>query len=143
MLCELVLAVVTVFAADLSPAAAQPFKVIVHRDNPATSISRAELSAMFMRRDRRWPHGVDVSPVDQRATSKIREAFSRAVHDHSVAFVVRYWHRVVFSGRGIPPQIAGSDAEVITFVAASRGAVGYVSGDTALPPGVKTLRVVE
>jgi ABC-type phosphate transport system substrate-binding protein len=143
MLCELVLAVVTLFAADMRPAAAEPFKVIAHRDNPAASISRAELSAMFMRRSRRWPHGVDVLPVDQKATSSVRDHFSARVHDHSVAFVIRYWHRVVFSGRGVPPPVAGSDAEVMTFVGANRGGVGYVSSAAQLPPGVKVLRVVE
>lgn len=141
MFCELVLAVVTLVAADIRPAAAEPFRVIVHRDNPAVSISRAELSAMFMKRSRRWKHGSDVVPVDQKTTSKVREEFSRRVHDHSVAFVIRYWHRVVFSGRGVPPQIAGSDAEVMTFVAANRGGVGYVSPDAALPAGVRVLRV--
>ena len=43
--------------------------------------------------------------------------------------VANYWQRQIFSGRGTPPPIKESDAEVIAFVAANPGAIGYVSAD--------------
>ena len=46
----------------------------------------------------------------------------------------------MFSGRDVPPAIAKSDAEVLAFVRANRGAVGYVTAGADLA-GVKVLAV--
>ena len=141
MFCELVLAVAALLPADTRPAGAFPFQVIVHRENPVAAISRAELSAVFMKRNPRWRHGPEVVPVDQQPTSAVREAFSAGVHETSVAFVIRYWHRVLFSGRGVPPAIVRRDSDVIDFVAQRRGAIGYVSATATIPTDVKVIAV--
>ena len=117
------------------------FHVIVTRANAATSLTEAEVSAMFMKRMRSWPDGSDVAPVDQRAGSRVRESFSEEIHGKSVRYVIRYWHRLIFSGRGIPPRELESDAEVLAFVAANRGAIGYVNAGAALPDDVQVLTV--
>lgn len=144
MLCELVLAVTAILTADARASSAElPFQVIVNAANPITSVRRADLSAMLMKRNRRWSDGTAVVPVDQPPASRVREAFSRAVHEKSVAFTVRYWQRLLFSGRGVPPDIAGNDGAVIAVVASRRGAIGYVSRGTSLPAGVKAIAVHE
>lgn len=128
--------------ADARPAPTSlPFHVVVNRDNPVDSVSRKELSAIFMRRTRSWPDGVDILPVDQPARSALREDFSRAIHGKSVAFVTRYWQRVIFSGRGIPPVEEATDAAVLELVGRDRGAVGYVDAATPLAAGVKAIAV--
>ncbi|HUP46909.1 MAG TPA: substrate-binding domain-containing protein [Thermoanaerobaculia bacterium] len=117
------------------------FHVIVNRANAATSLTEAEVSAMFMKRLRSWPDGSDVAPVDQRAGSRVRESFSEEIHGKSVRYVIRYWHRLIFSGRGIPPRELESDEDVLAFVAANRGAIGYVNAGAALPDDVQVLAV--
>ncbi|HEX2060235.1 MAG TPA: hypothetical protein VHK90_05805, partial [Thermoanaerobaculia bacterium] len=112
------------------PAADLPFQVIVHRANPVSSLSRSELSAIFMRRTRSWPGGAEIVPVEPFARSPLRERFSRAIHGKSVAFVIRYWQRVIFAGRGIPPQELPSDAAVLELVKNHRGAIGYIARQT-------------
>lgn len=143
MLCELALvAMMLLSAANAPPARADVrFQVVVHRSNPVVSLSRAQLSALFMRRTRRWPDGTDVRPVEPPARSRTREEFSRAIHGKSLAYVTRYWHRVIFAGRGVPPDDLESDAAVLEFVKSQRGAIGYVDAET--PPGddVKILAV--
>ncbi len=142
-------ALILAAASFLSPAAANaqpaqadlPFQVVVNRDNPVDSIPRKELSAIFMRRTRSWPDGEDILPIDSPARSALREDFSRTIHGKSVAFVTRYWQRVIFSGRGIPPVEAASDAAVLELVARNRGAVGYVDAATPLGAGVKAIAV--
>jgi len=142
MLSELALvAMILLSAADPPPARADVrFQVVVHRSNPVSSLSRAELSALFMRRTRRWPDGTDAHPVEP-PRSRVREEFSRAIHGKSLAYVTRYWHRVIFAGRGVPPDELASDAAVIELVKNQRGAIGYIDGDT--PPGddVKVIAV--
>lgn len=117
------------------------FRVIVHRSNPLVSITRAELSAIYMKRSRSWNGGREVVPVDQRAGSPVREHFSRAVHGKNVAYVTRYWQRVIFSGRGIPPRQLQNDAAVLALVSSSRDAIGYIAGDVPPGDGVRVLPV--
>ena len=139
MLSELLLVLAFLLsAAEAQPQAETPFVVITHPSNEVSSMTRAELSAIFMRRTKSWRDGTEIRPVEPFSRS-LRERFSRAVHGKSLAYVTRYWHRVIFAGRGLPPDTLPSDAAVIEFVKAHRGAVGYV----ATPPadGVKVVTV--
>lgn len=117
------------------------FNVIVHRDNPIASITRTELSAIYMKRTRSWAGGREIVPVDQPATSPVRERFSRAVHGKNVAYVTRYWQRLIFSGRGIPPRQLRDDAAVLELVKKRRGAIGYIGRETPPGEGVKVVSV--
>lgn len=141
MLSELVLvATMFVSAADaLQPRPGAPFHVVAHPTVAASSLSRAELSAIFMRRRRSWRDGAEIRPVEPSPRSRVRERFSHAVHGKSVAFVTRYWHRVIFAGRGVPPEELPNDAAILEYVKTHRGAIGYV--ETPPGDGVKTLTV--
>ena len=119
------------------------FKVIVHADNPTTSVERSKLSKMFLKKSKRWDDGESVKPIDQDEKSEVRERFTRTVHKKSISAIKSYWQRMIFSGRDVPPQEVATDAEVIEFVAAERGAVGYVSSGAELGSGVKVLEVAE
>lgn len=117
------------------------FRVVVHPDNPATSITRAELSAIYMKRTRSWRDGREIVPVDQPAGSPVRERFSRAVHGKNVAYVTRYWQRLIFSGRGIPPRQLQNDAAVLELVKNNRDAIGYVGREASPRERVKVITV--
>lgn len=132
------LAMLSVAAVHTDEAA---FRVVVHRDNPMTSITRAELSAIYMKRTRSWRDGRAIVPVDQPSTSSAREDFSRAIHGKSVAYVTRYWQRLIFSGRGIPPRQMHSDAAILDLVKHNRDAIGYIARDTPPGDGVKIIAV--
>ncbi len=144
MLSELLLVVVMgVSAAQARQAMPDlPFRVVVNASNPISSVTRAELSAIYLKRLRKWPgRREDITPVEQPAKSRLREYFSRSIHGKSVAYVTRYWQRLIFAGRGIPPDEAASSAVVLQFVKTHRGAVGYVERDTAEGEGVKVITV--
>ena len=81
-----------------------------------------------------------MQPVDLKAGSAVREEFSRVVLGRSTDAVVSYWQAWVFSGRGSLPPEKSSDAEVIAYVKANPGAIGYISS-TAQFEGVKVLEV--
>lgn len=127
----------------LSPQRDLPFRVVVNKANPVSSLTRAQLSAIFMRRMRSWPDGTEIRPVDHRAGALVRERFSRAVHGKSVAYVTRYWQRVIFAGRGIPPPVAQSNAAVLDVVSANRGAIGYVDANTPIAGELKVIEVTK
>lgn len=119
------------------------FRIVVNKANPVSSLTRAELSAIFMRRVRSWPDGTEIRPLDHRAEARVRERFSRAVHGKSVAYVIRYWQRLIFAGRGIPPQEVPSAAAVIRQVSAHRGAIGYLDAATPIAGELKVIEVTK
>ena len=143
MLSQLALVVTILLsaAAVTQPRPDAPFQVIVNRANPVSSIRRNELSALFMRRKRSWHDGTEVRPVEPPSRSQVREEFSRTIHGKSVAYVTRYWHRVIFAGRGVPPEELPNDAAVIEFVKTHRGAIGYIARETPVGDDVKVLAV--
>ena len=111
-------------------AAADSYEVVVNSANPVTSLDRGEVSALFLRRTSRWDDGTTVLPVDG-PDSAARESFSKDVLGRKTPAVRSHWLQVIFSGRGVPPPEKASDKEVIAYVKAHPGAIGYVSGSTA------------
>lgn len=132
---------VLLLMAGVAVAEELPFRVVVHASNPVVSVTRAELSAIYMKRTRSWPDGTEILPINQPAASRLRERFSRAVHGKSVAYVTRYWQRLIFSGRAVPPRELPSDAAVLELVRGNAEAVGYVDARTPLNDGVKAIAV--
>lgn len=116
------------------------YRVVVHSGHSESSISRKDLSSIFLRQRTEWPDGTPAVPVDQLDTAHAREEFSTDVHGRSAAAIKSYWLRIIFSGRGVPPVEKASDADVIAFVRTRKGAIGYVSLD-APTSDVKVLKV--
>ena len=122
-------------------AAGQGFKVVANEANPADSISKGELSRVFMKQSDTWANGGPIIPVDQAATSATRNGFSKVILGRDASAIKSHWQRQIFSGRGVPPMEKDSDDEVLAFVRVNPGAIGYVSSSTDVGPGVKVLDI--
>ena len=120
-------------------APADSYKVVVHAGNPVTSLDRRQVAAFFMRRAAQWSDGTPVLPVDG-PDAPARESFSKDVHGKKTAAVRSHWLQVIFSGRGVPPPEKAADEDVLAYVKAHPGAIGYVAAATPAPD-VKVLRV--
>lgn len=134
------LLIATLLTLTAAAAEAATFKVVVNPANRASTISRAELSSILLKKQARWVDGTPVQPVDQAEQSRARESFTKAIHGKSVMAVKSYWQQQIFSGRDVPPLEVRSDAEVLAYVRSRPGAIGYVSEDAVLV-GVKQLEV--
>ena len=121
-------------------AAAGDFKVIVNTANSSTKISKSDLNALFLKKMAKWSDGIPTAPVNQSKKTAVRDNFTSTVHGKTVAAIDSYWQQQIFSGRDVPPPEKGSDADVVAFVKANAGAVGYVS-DGAATAGVKVVGV--
>ena len=127
-------------AAQGASAHKAPFVVVVNTGNPITAIDREALSRVFLKRVATWPDGSAAEPVDLPSAEPSRIAFSKSVHKKPVGAVRAFWQQQIFSGRDLPPPEKTSDADVISFVKANAGAIGYVS-DAAITAGVKVIVV--
>jgi ABC-type phosphate transport system substrate-binding protein len=119
-------------ATSLGSPSGGEFLIIVHADNPETSITREQLTQAFFKRTTRWSTGQPIRPVDLRPDSPTRSAFSDKVLKRSVVAVRTYWQQRIFSGRELPPPELETDAAVLNFVQNSSGSIGYVSVHTKL-----------
>jgi hypothetical protein len=116
------------------------FKVVVNEANPTRSLPERTVKRLFMKITVRWPSGERVLPVDQDSRNEVRARFFDAILG-GVSYAEAYWFRKIFSGRGHPPPQLISDAAVLAYVHDNPGAVGYVSSETELIPGVAVLTI--
>lgn len=123
--------------------AEEAFVVVAHTSAPGSQIKRETLAAAFLKQITRWSDGSAITPVDQSTRAPVRASFSQAVLRQPVVSIQNYWMQQIHNGRGLPPQVKNSDADVAAYVAKTPGAVGYVSVGFTLPTGTKVLRVAE
>lgn len=135
--------VAAVLAAGGAPvvSADAAYRVIVHPQVKGTQIPRAVLSSIFLKQAPRWGDGRPVLPVDQSVRSAVRISFSGNVLQQGIVEVQVYWQRKMAAGV-TPPPVKTSDEEIVSFVASTPGAIGYVSASTRLPDSVREVAVV-
>lgn len=120
--------------------AEEGFKVIANLEVSTESLSRTQLSDIFLKRATTWPGGAHVVPADLGEENRAFDAFCQAVHGKPGSLIRAFWKRVAASGRDTPPAVRNSDEEMLAFVRTTRGAVGYVSAG-ASTAGVKVIRL--
>ena len=123
-------------SSDSGPA----FQVIVNPANSAARLDKRFVADAFLRKRTRWGDDRAIMPVDLGQKSSARSAFSQAILGRDVGSVRRYWAQLMFAGRGVPPPELASDGDIIKYVAAHSGAIGYVAPGAALS-GVKVVEV--
>ena len=141
LLSILALAVLTAGALPVVSADAS-FRVIVHPQVKGSQIPRSALTSIFLKQAPRWGDGTAVRPVDQSVQSLVRRSFSGDVLQQGIVEVQVYWQRKMSAGV-VPPPVKTSDEEIVSFVASTPGAIGYVSTATPLPDSVKTIEITD
>lgn len=137
---NLLLILVIFLVATATEATAQSFKVIVNEANATETISSNELSDIFLKKKKKWDDGTSIEPVDLSTRSEVREEFSQQIHGRGIGAIRNYWQQAAFSGQGTAPLERSSDAEVVEYVKANPGAVGYIS-DEADDSGLKVVSI--
>jgi ABC-type phosphate transport system substrate-binding protein len=114
----------------LSQAVQAGVVVVVNPRSGVERLSRDDVINIFMGRFRQLPNGLAANPVDLPATEQAKSEFYRLLVGKDMDQIAAYWSRLVFTGRTAPPLQAGSVEELIRYVVANPGAVGYLeSGD--------------
>jgi ABC-type phosphate transport system substrate-binding protein len=130
-------------AAVTASAEAEQFQIVVHPTTQGANISRKALTAIFTGRALRWGDQTKVQPVDQSVRAPVRHIFTSQVLGMSLGELQLHWRRQMTKRRVHPPPTRSSDEDVLAFVAATTGAVGYVSTGVAIPDGVRVVALVD
>jgi ABC-type phosphate transport system substrate-binding protein len=114
-------------------------KVIANSSVGASSVSADELKSVFLQDKNSLADGSHAEPVLQKGGAA-HEDFLKQYLDKNDSALQTYYRSLVFTGKGSMPKTLGSDAEMVAYVAKTKGAIGYVSAGAATE-GVKTLEV--
>jgi TonB family protein len=139
MKCPALLLVAAGVAMLVSVVLADNVKVIANSSMKADTISAAELKRVFLEERIALPDGTHVEPVLKKEGA-VHEAFLQKYLGVTEDDLRIYYRTLLFTGRGSMPKVLESDAEVVAYVARTRGAIGYVSASTS-GVGVKTLAI--
>lgn len=104
-------------------------EVVVHPSVSQEIVARSTLRAIFGMRLRNWPDNTPIVVFVLRSDDPMHAAFTKQTLDMFPHQLQRAWNRLVFSGTGQAPMVVSSPQEMADRVAATPGAVGYLSRD--------------
>jgi ABC-type phosphate transport system substrate-binding protein len=105
------------------------FKLIVHPENPITSIDEGRLRDAYLKKAASWSNGRIIRAVDLPPRYGAREQFGRRVLKKTPSQLRYYWNRQVFTGKGAPPMQVDSASAAVAFVLDHPAAVAYLPRD--------------
>jgi ABC-type phosphate transport system substrate-binding protein len=120
-------------------ARAGDIKVIANPSVGASTVSADDLKGVFLQEKSSLSDGSHVAPVLLKGGAA-HEAFVKQYLGKTDDALQTYYRSLVFTGKGSMPKMLGSDAEMVAYVAKTKGAIGYVSAGASVE-GVKTLEV--
>jgi ABC-type phosphate transport system substrate-binding protein len=122
----------------MTPAGAADVQVIANNSVAATELSAADVKDVFLGAKTSVAGG-DVEPVLAK-DGAAHEAFLKQYVGKSDQGLRNHFKSLVFTGKGAMPKSFATDAEVVKYVATTKGAIGYVAGG-AETAGVKKIAV--
>ncbi len=131
LICGTLLITTSAFAADV--------KVIANSSVGASEISSDDLKQVFLETKTSLPGAGHVEPVLAKSGAA-HDEFLKDYVSKSDSALSTYYRSLAFTGKGAMPKSFGSDADIVSYVAKTKGAIGYVGSATATA-GVKTLAV--
>jgi len=120
------------------PGASADVQIIVNPSVAVSEVTAADINQIFLV-TKSALGGTSVEPVFEESGAA-HDLFLKTYIGKSDTALRNYFKTLVFTGRGSQPKAFASDAEVVKYVAATKGAIGYVaaSADTA---GTKRVQV--
>lgn len=97
--------------------------------NPANSnqLNTDQVAKIYLGKMKGYPDGKTAIPVDQTPGSPLRKDFLSKVVKKSESQYKSYWSSIIFTGKGVPPQILDSDKTVKELVSRNLDAIGFIS----------------
>jgi hypothetical protein len=103
-----------------------PKLVFIANVNNGEKIDQVNVYEIVSGDQSNWPDGNPIKLVLPGRKAKIYEFVSRKIFGEPGMMMQRHWLRLVFSGRGNPPQYADSEQEIIDYVLNTPGSAAVV-----------------
>lgn len=99
--------------------------VIVNPANDAT-FTHDDIASLFLAKTKKFPNKETAVVVDRPEGSSIRVSFTDTILKRNEQQLKSYWSRLIFTGKGVPPQQLESDDEVKGLVSRNPDTMGYI-----------------
>ena len=99
---------------------------VVSAKSAVTTLTDTQLADIFLGRVSRFPNGAAAVPIDQAEDAPARDAFYLKLLGRSSPQMKAYWSKIIFTGRGQPPQEVRDAAELKRRLTANPAAIGYI-----------------
>ncbi|CBL45279.1 Conserved hypothetical protein [gamma proteobacterium HdN1] len=99
--------------------------VIVNLANQS-NITTEDVQKIYLAKTKTFPGGGKIVALDQTEGAAPRMEFVSKIIKKDEAQMKAYWSRLIFTGKGVPPKVMASDAEVVEAVASNTSAIGFV-----------------
>ncbi|OJF70449.1 phosphate ABC transporter substrate-binding protein [Alteromonas sp. V450] len=99
--------------------------VIVHPSN-TDNLDKDSISRLFLNKAKAFPSGTQAKPLALSEGEAATEEFNGKVLNKTASQLTAFWSKLVFTGKGQPPESMGSDADVVAAVASNPNAIGFI-----------------
>ena len=118
----LILSVTSIAYADIA--------VVVHRDSPLANVTQEEISKIFLAKTKTFANGQKIKLLDLEEGDETRDQFYKSVANKTPSQVKAYWSRLIFTGKGQPPQVLMDSDEIVETIGEDPNSIGYVDPDS-------------
>ncbi len=125
---QIVLALCAILFAA-SAAHAEDLIVIANKNVTITS-GLVRVTEYISGKTLKWPDGKRIKMVVLREGGTHKTFLNEMLGKSTSAFD-SHWKQVIFTGKGRPPKTADYEEEIVQYVSATDGAIGYIGSGTA------------
>lgn len=123
----------------LSPTTFADVAVIVHPKN-AQTFDKSSISRLFLGKDKTFSNKQTAFLIVQSESSPATLEFNSKILEKNARQLKSHWSRLVFTGKGVPPNELTSDTDVMNEIKQNINAIGYVDA-AAVTQDVKVVAV--
>lgn len=124
----------------VAPVANAEIAIVVNPDSGMAKASASEIAQLFLGK-RNEIDGQPARAIDQEEGAEVRSEFYEKVVEKTGSQLNAYWSRLIFTGKGMPPDKVLDDVDVIDMVSEESDLVGYVS-PSSVTEDVKVILVI-
>ena len=108
----------------LSPIVNAGVAIIVHPSN-ANELDKSTITRIYTGKAKSFPNGDQAVPITQ-GDGGTPDAFNKSVLNKSTSQLRAYWSKLIFTGKGAPPKVVESEAEILQLVSTNPNIIGDV-----------------
>jgi ABC-type phosphate transport system substrate-binding protein len=123
----------------LSPTTFADVAVIVHPNN-AQTFDKSSISRLFLGKDKTFANKETAFLIVQPEISPATLEFNSKILGKNAKQLKSHWSRLVFTGKGVPPNELTSDTDVMNEIKQNANAIGYVDA-AAVTQDVKVVAI--
>lgn len=101
------------------------FVVVVPKESKIKKLSKNYISKLFLSKIKSYSNGEKAIPIEI-SDKESRENFYKIMTNKNEKQLLKYWAKMVFTGRGIPPKKVKKESDILDFLKNNKNAITYI-----------------